>query len=184
MDFVECALQVGVGLEEDEIDAIPVPDWWRMLGAMNDADKASLKRLSLAFIRRFAFVSVSLPVRSAYEAILRREAEGLPSANSLTPICDALIPLFADTVSGFAAIGVPLGPAIPLAMIRQAHSEFAMDASRSTAQVLRSVFELYLAPQLQGRADLHPGILGLVQPTLGDGADDFARVLGVWTGVG
>jgi hypothetical protein len=182
-EFRRVRLQVGVGLEEDDIDAIPVPDWWRMLGAMNDADKASLKRLSLAFIRRFAFVSVPLPARPSYEAILRREVEKLPPATSLAPICDALIPLFADGATGFAGVGIPLGPAIPLAMIRQAHSEFAMDRARSTEQVLRSLFELYLAPQLQGRADLHPGVLGLVQPLLGDGADDFGRVLGVWTGV-
>ena len=181
--FRRVRLQVGVGLEEEEIDAIPVPSWWRILGAMNDADKASLKRLSLAFIRRFAFVSVPLPARPAYEAVLRREAGSLPSATSLVPICNALIPLFADAASGFAGIGIPLGPAIPLAMIRQAHSEFAMDPARSTEQVLRSVFELYLAPQLQGRADLHLGVLGLVQPLLGNGADDFGRVLGVWTGV-
>ncbi|HVH73290.1 MAG TPA: AAA family ATPase [Stellaceae bacterium] len=182
--FRRVRLQVGVGLEEEEIDTIPVPDWWRMLGAMNDADKASLKRLSLAFIRRFAFVSVPLPARPAYEAVLRREAASLPSAPSLAPICDALIPLFADTGSGFAGIGIPLGPAIPLAMIRQAHSELAMDPSRSTEQILRSLFELYLAPQLQGRADLHPGVLGLVQHLLADGADEFGRVLSVWTGVG
>lgn len=182
--FRRVRLQVGVGLEDDDTDTIPVPNWWRMLGAMNDADKASLKRLSFAFIRRFAFVPVPLPARSAYEAVLRREAESLPSERSLGPICDALIPLFADTGSGFASIGIPLGPAIPLAMVRHARSEFAMDPTRSTAQVLRSVFELYLAPQLQGRADLHDGVLGLLQSVLGDGADDFARVLGVWTGVG
>jgi hypothetical protein len=181
--FRRVRLQVGVGLEEEEIDTIPVPEWWRMLGAMNDADKASLKRLSLAFIRRFAFVSVPLPARPAYEAVLRRQADSLPSAGSLAPICDVLIPLFADAASGLAGLGIPLGPAIPLAMIRQAHSEFSMDPARSIEQVLRSVFELYLAPQLQGRAELHPGVLGLLQPLLGDGADDFERVLGVWTGV-
>lgn len=181
--FRRVRLQVGVGLAEDDIYTIPVPAWWRILGAMNDADKASLKRLSLAFIRRFAFVSVPLPAHAAYQAVLRRHAAALPTDASLTLICDQLVSLFADGTSGFSAIGMPLGPAIPLAMLRQARSEFVMDAGRSVEQVLRSVFELYLAPQFQGRADLHAGALDLVQPLLGEGAEDFARVLSVWTGV-
>jgi 5-methylcytosine-specific restriction enzyme B len=181
--FPRVRLQVGVGLAEEDIDTIPVPEWWRMLGAMNDADKASLKRLSLAFVRRFAFVSVPLPAQPAYEAILRREAGRQPNTPPLIQVCDRLVALFADSSSGFSVLGLPLGPAIPLAMLRQARSEFAMDQARTVEQVLRSSYELYLAPQLQGRADLHPGALGLVRQSLGDDAEDFARVLTIWTGV-
>ena len=43
---------------DPDIDVIHMPSWWRLIGSMNDADKASLKRLSLAFVRRFAFVPV------------------------------------------------------------------------------------------------------------------------------
>jgi 5-methylcytosine-specific restriction protein B len=182
-EFRRVRLQVGVGLTEEDIDSIPVPEWWRMLGAMNDADKASLKRLSLAFIRRFAFVSVPLPAQAAYETVLRGTADRLAPDGSLIPICDRLVPLFSAAAAGFGSMGMPLGPAIPLAMIRQAHGEFSMDPTRSAEQVLRSVFELYLAPQFQGRADLHAGVVGAVRSSLGDGTENFARVLSVWTGV-
>ncbi|MEX0697121.1 MAG: AAA family ATPase, partial [Dongiaceae bacterium] len=181
--FRRVRLQVGVALAEEGVDVIPVPDWWRMLGAMNDADKASLKRLSLAFVRRFAFVAVPLPARPAYEALLRAEAAATVSGVSLMPVCDGLIALFADRTTGFPGIGMLLGPAIPIAMLRQARSEWAMDSGRTTEQVLRSVFELYVAPQFQGRADLHAAAVGLVQPLLGNGSEEFARVLSVWTGI-
>lgn len=181
--FRRIRLQVGVGLAEDDVDVISVPDWWRMLGAMNDADKASLKRLSLAFVRRFAFIAVPLPEKPTYEGLLRAEAAETAGGSSLTPICDGLVALFADRTTGFPGIGLPLGPAIPMAMLRQARSELVMDSNRTAEQVLRSVFELYVAPQFQGRADLHAAALNLVQPLLGSGGEDFARVLSVWTGV-
>jgi len=181
--FRRIRLQIDVGLPEDGIEVIPVPPWWRMLGAMNDADKASLKRLSLAFVRRFAFVAVPLPTQEHYETVLRKEAAMLTPGISLTLICDELVKLFSDHTSGFPAIGMPLGPAIPMAMLRQAHSEFKMDHDRTYEQVVRSVFELYLAPQFQGRADLHSAALGLLEPLLGEGSEAFAKVLSVWTGV-
>ncbi len=67
-------LQVPGDHDPGDAEVIAVPDWWRMIGAMNDADKASLKRLSFAFMRRFAFVPVPLPSPEAYEALIQSAA--------------------------------------------------------------------------------------------------------------
>jgi 5-methylcytosine-specific restriction enzyme B len=45
--FRRVRLQISAGLVEEDIDAIQVPSWWRLIGAMNDADKASLRRAAL-----------------------------------------------------------------------------------------------------------------------------------------
>jgi MoxR-like ATPase len=68
--FLRIRIQVDDSLPEADIDVIPLPRWWRLIGAMNDADKASLKRLSLAFVRRFAFIPVGIPPRQEYEKLL------------------------------------------------------------------------------------------------------------------
>jgi AAA domain (dynein-related subfamily) len=61
---------------------IAIPHWWRMIGSMNDADRASLKRFSLAFARRFAMVPLDLPDPVTYTNVdglrlLRSRADGL-----------------------------------------------------------------------------------------------------------
>lgn len=38
-----------------------IPDDWRLIATVNSADKASLYRMSYAFMRRFAFISVPVP---------------------------------------------------------------------------------------------------------------------------
>lgn len=181
--FRRVRLQMGAAVAANELDVIPVPAWWRMLGAMNDADKASLKRLSLAFIRRFAFISVPLPERKIYDEILRAEAAIEPTSPAIKALCDNLVALFADSQVGLARIGLPIGPAVPLVMLRHARSEWGMDPTRTQEQVLCSILELYLAPQFQGRADLHTAGAALVSPLLATAAGRFVQVLSVWTGV-
>jgi 5-methylcytosine-specific restriction protein B len=148
---------------------------------MNDADKASLKRLSLAFVRRFAFIAVPVPAKAVYETILRKEIAPYASPK-LDDLCARLVSLFAEPTTGLAKIGLPLGPAIPVAMLKQAKSEFDMDATRTVETVFASVVALYLVPQLQGRPDLHSDALALITPLLGPGSAEFEIILGVWTG--
>ncbi len=182
--FRRVRLQVSAGLVEDDIDAIQVPTWWRLVGAMNDADKASLKRLSLAFIRRFAFIPIDLPDRDTYVSILTAElAHATPEVRSRLAALEAcLIELFSDRTSGLGSIGLPLGPSIPLAMIRHGISEAVSWPTRTDEQIVRSAIESYLIPQFQGRPDKHSEILSELAPHVAD-ADGLAAVLGVWTGV-
>ena len=182
--FRRVRLQASAGLVEEDIDAIQVPRWWRLIGAMNDADKASLKRLSLAFIRRFAFVPIDLPEKDTYVAIIERElALAEPSARArLDDLATCLIELFPDRSTGLGSIGLPLGPGIPLAMIRHGISEAVSWPSRSGEDIVRSAIDSYLIPQFQGRPDKHSDILSVLSPYVSE-AESLASVLGVWTGV-
>lgn len=185
--FLRIRIQVDGAAPEADIDSIPMPKWWRLIGAMNDADKASLKRLSLAFVRRFAFVPVLLPAQKEYEGLLEARVAADPSAASDARILDvlaALKRLFCDSKTGFAGIGAPFGPAIPLAVLRHVVTESQLDASRSKDALLASGLELYVAPQLQGRADQHDSCVQLIRAEILDAsiADAAVRSLAVWTG--
>jgi 5-methylcytosine-specific restriction enzyme B len=182
--FRRVRLQASAGVVEEDIDAIQVPQWWRLIGAMNDADKASLKRLSLAFIRRFAFVPIDLPERDVYLAILEREIGRADPAIRLrlAELETCLRELFVDKEAGLGAIGLPLGPGIPLAMIRHAVSEAHSWPTRTGEEIVRSAIESYLVPQFQGRPDKHSEILSLLSEHVAD-SDGLASVLSVWTGV-
>lgn len=180
--FRRVRLQVGSAVVEDEdADVVVAPDWWRLIGSMNDADKASLKRLSMAFVRRFAFIPIGLPNPQVYEELIRSAATKAPGGemDSLTSV---LVELCVNPSSGLAGMGLPLGPAFPLAIVRHAESEWRIDASRSFEKVLGSALDLYVIPQLQGRPDLHEAALELILPLLPSSHADFERHLAVWTG--
>lgn len=182
--FRRVRLQIGAGLVEEDIDAIQVPEWWRLIGAMNDADKASLKRLSLAFIRRFAFIPIDLPEKEIYVSILKAELNRAdqPVRERLAELEACLIELFPDRTAGLGSIGLPLGPGIPLAMIRHGVSEAISWPSRSGPEITVSAIESYLIPQFQGRPDKHSDIMSVLSSYVTD-ADSFEAVLGVWTGI-
>ncbi|WP_047307616.1 AAA family ATPase [Rhodopseudomonas palustris] len=185
--FRRVRLQVGSAVVEDEdADVIVVPAWWRIVGSMNDADKASLKRLSMAFVRRFAFIPIDLPEPAVYEALIRAAVDktdasktGISDMPGLTKV---LIELFSTVDNGIGAIGLPLGPAFPLSIVRHADSEWRLDTSRSFEAVLASALELYVMPQFQGRPDLHEKASDLFRPLLPTRHDEFERHLAVWTG--
>jgi len=185
--FRRVRLQVGPAVVEDEdADVIVVPAWWRIVGSMNDADKASLKRLSMAFVRRFAFIPVDLPPSETYEAIIRVAVEKTDAAKGglgdMPGLTKTLIALFCAATGGLGGIGLPLGPAFPLSIIRHADSEWRLDSSRDFETVLASALELYVMPQFQGRPDLHDKATDLFRPLLPSRSDEFDRHLAVWTG--
>ncbi len=159
-----------------------VPHWWRIIGTMNDADKASLKRLSLAFVRRFAFVPLEVPGAADYQAIITEAAAELPADALLDAVRDRLVTLFAADAGGFKSIGFPIGPAIPLAMLRHTAAQIALTPAGDADALTSEVLTLYLVPQLQGRPDLHTKVLSLVQPHIGADYGAFAHNLAVWTG--
>ena len=180
--FRRVRLQVGSAVVEDEdADVVVAPDWWRLIGSMNDADKASLKRLSMAFVRRFAFIPIDLPQPKVYEELIRSAAAKSPGGE-MDALVSILVELFVSSDSGLAGIGLPLGPAFPLTIIKHAESEWRIDGSRSIQGVLGSALDLYVIPQLQGRPDLHEAALDLVRPLLPGSHADFERHLAVWTG--
>lgn len=186
--FLRVRIEVGNVEPEVDIDSIPLPTWWRMIGAMNDADKASLKRLSLAFVRRFAFIPIGVPTKSKYSELLKNRLDHFDSQAKSDPrisdVFDKIVALFTDATSGFASIGMPFGPAIPLAMLRQAAKEAEADPARSSDALLASAIELYVVPQFQGRADKHKECAELVYSVVSNStiAEEAIRSLAVWTG--
>jgi 5-methylcytosine-specific restriction protein B len=182
-EFKRIRLSHFAGPADSTLLEIVVPTDWRMIGTMNDADKASLKRLSLAFVRRFAFVPVGVPGPDDYAAILDRDYMTLPASETLAAVKEALSGLFVEESDGFKSIGFPVGPAIPKTMLRHAAAELELAPERTTEDVLASVLALYLAPQLQGRSDLHQKVVSVVTPHIGgDHATAFSATLSVWTG--
>lgn len=177
-NFRRIRLTQGPTLQDEDFDAIEVPAWWRILGAMNDADKQSLKQLSYAFMRRFAFVSIPLPPPAVYAALLR----GADRGDAPASFVETLVTLFSNERTAFGEVGLPFGPAIPLTMIRHARQRVAIGEAISDEALLRETLEAYVVPQLQGRADLHQGVQGLLAPMLGAEMPVFMRRLGVWTG--
>lgn len=76
---------------------------WRLVGTLNVADKASLFRLSFAFLRRFAVIDVPLPATEDYRALFGRWFAELGREDEMR-----FIDLSMAVVSG----PVPIGPAI------------------------------------------------------------------------
>src|SRR5205085_10507212 len=132
-----------------DTEVVAVPEWWRMVGAMNDADKASLKRLSFAFMRRFAFVPVPLPSPQEFETLIQTAALSSGLVSTHPAYVEALKAIFAGQ-DGLRGLDLGMGFAIPKAMIKQAKAELGLDGSRTAEALLGSGLELYVAPQLQG----------------------------------
>ncbi|WP_445219338.1 AAA family ATPase [Bradyrhizobium sp. Pa8] len=170
---------------DEALEIIRVPNWWRIIGSMNDADKASLKRLSYAFIRRFAFIPVMVPSAEVYKGLIDVGAgegsAGLKPAK--TDFLDALKGIFAET-DGLASFGMAMGYAIPEAIMRHARGELALDSARTIEGLLLSGLELFVAPQFQGRADKHEDLVKLVKRFIitPNAIDRFETTLSVWTG--
>lgn len=162
---------------------VEVPQWWRIIGSMNDSDKASLKRLSFAFMRRFAFIPVSVPGEAAYTKILRREAERVALPAKAEPFMEATLKLFAND-SGFRQIGFDFGPAIPLAIIRHAAASAYWEANADNWQrELAACLLLYVFPQLQGQTEQHPEITAVLGNVFdADHIDGLSSRLSDWTG--
>ncbi|SCB25910.1 AAA domain (dynein-related subfamily) [Bradyrhizobium yuanmingense] len=170
---------------DESLEVIRVPNWWRIIGSMNDADKASLKRLSYAFIRRFAFIPVTVPSADIYKGLIDLGAGegsgGLKPAK--TDFLNALKGIFAE-LDGLSSFGMAMGYAIPEAMMRHARGELALDSARTTEGLLLSGLELFVAPQFQGRADKHEDLVKLVRRFIlaPNAVDRFKSTLSVWTG--
>jgi MoxR-like ATPase len=175
-------LITGSETPSEDVEAIHMPSWWRLIGAMNDSDKASLKKLSFAFVRRFAFIPIGLPSEAEYVALIDEVATSSGLAASQPVFVDSLKALFA-LPTGLKSIDMGMGFAIPKAMIQQVVAEISVDATRTKDQLLASALDLYVAPQFQGRADKHEEFLAMLASHLvPDARQKFAKSFGNWTG--
>jgi MoxR-like ATPase len=169
---------------------IEAPASWRMIGSMNDADRASLKRFSLAFARRFAMVPVRLPDAARYEDLLRRQAEaeaerlGGLEPERIERLLELAVGVFV-LPAGLVAIETPLGPGFAITVLDQVIAELVRSPSRTVERAFLSALELYVAPQFQGLATKHHELVELVSRVSGQGPEElaeFEQALAAWTG--
>jgi hypothetical protein len=163
---------------------------WRMIGSMNDADRASLKRFSLAFARRFAMVPVRLPEPGRYRELVRRqiEAEG-ERLGGLEALKTERLAALAEAVfvasTGLLAMEMPLGPGFAITVVDQAMAELVRSPTRSAERSFLSALELYIAPQFQGLATKHHEFVEMVATVTGLAPEElveFEQALAAWTG--
>lgn len=181
--FKRIRLLTKPGIVESDVHGIGVPSWWRLIGAMNDSDKGGIKRLSQAFKRRFSSFVVPLPPSPIYKDILQSaiDSAGAPAEAPMDQLLEALVALFASSSEGFAGLGIPMGPAIPLSIIRTATSEWQLDPGRSFETVLNSVLEGEVAAIIGGSSVSVEATLNAVQASL-PASKRFGDALKTWGG--
>jgi len=175
---------------------------WRIIGTMNSFDKASLYQLSYAFMRRFAFVEVPVPEIATYSGLLKGQVEKLAVKQDgeadadfnarktfLEQVQELSITLFAKADSGLFGVGFPVGPAIPLNILKYSSNRFS--AAKAAAIVLQpketllESLRLYLFPQFEGRRadhlNLHKAVVGALGLTGGE-SETVGKAIAGWTG--
>lgn len=170
-DVVLAKAGVHGALEPDPAThRIEAPASWRMIGSMNDADRASLKRFSLAFARRFAMVPVRIPSDSRYRALLSAHAAaeserlGGVAGETMERLLELCAAVFVAP-DGLAALDTPLGPGFAITVLDQAIAEIVRMPERGVESAFLSALELYVAPQFQGLATKHRELVELVSRT-------------------
>lgn len=173
---------------------IELPTGWRMIGCMNTFDKASLHRLSFAFMRRFAFVTVDIPGPDDYAALIGRDGVSATVAaevadptplESVATTADDLIGRIFAAPSGLRALGLAIGPAIALDVAAYVAGRFVLPAAlaRGAQEIVQEALELFLYPQFQGLETRHVELEELLVAILGVGLRPaISRALAVWTG--
>jgi MoxR-like ATPase len=128
-------------------DAVyPLTNSWRLIGTLNVSDKASLFRLSFAFLRRFAVIDVPLPDVETYRKLFASWFAEAPDADRTTLIGAALA-----IAQGPIGIGPAIGKDLArfvLEALAPAASGSAAFASAQTALVVAT--RLLVVPQYEG----------------------------------
>ena len=124
---------------------------WRIIGTMNVYDKASLFSMSLAFMRRFAFIDVAIPHPAAYRRLilsLLRDAGGAASEveEPLRQIFQADEKTAPNELMRWRA----LGPAIACDLIRYLRERSRGQKRGFNRQDLIEALLLYVVPQFEG----------------------------------
>jgi hypothetical protein len=123
-----------------------VPKSWRLIGTMNTRDKSSLYRMSYAFMRRFAFISVPVPaVDDISPSLIGRydETWGLTAEMDIDQQR-----LLAETAGIWTAVQRrrPIGPSLIKDLLGHVRTQIERDGKRDYTYPVR----MYLIPQLEG----------------------------------
>jgi len=142
---------------------------WRLIGTMNTFDKASLFQMSFAFSRRVAVIDISIPSEDDYRAIIETAASVLQEEADDTlydAVVEHLVAIFAVEIgSGLGPLGLRVGPAIPLDMIR--FIDRARRFDDDPGRLVLAALESYLFPQFEGRHEQTADIADALAAALG-----------------
>lgn len=152
-----------------------IPSDWRIIATMNTDDKSSLYRMSYAFMRRFAHISVPVPSASEIDATLLREycaPNRWDIGTADTSTIDST-ELFENVATIWEAIQrrKQIGPALIKDLI-----EHLVTQDDSTEFDYAQAMTIYIFPQLEGirESDMR-GILDETSNRL----DEFNRTVAV-----
>jgi len=130
-------------LDDNELDnsTYVVTPNWRLLATMNTYDKSSLYEMSYAFMRRFAFIDVSVPSIEIDKDLIDKYID---CWNGLDPdnIGEKLKEKIAEIWSSLNESGRAIGPAIVEDMLRFLVQDNSLD--------LVDALILFVLPQLEG----------------------------------
>lgn len=120
---------------------------WRLIGTLNVSDKASLFRLSFAFLRRFAVIDVPLPAEGTYRGLFRGWFQPLGLDD---------VSMFVDLAMAVASGPVPIGPAIGHDFAQLIVEGLAETASGTPTfanerEAILTAVRLLVAPQYEGQ---------------------------------
>ncbi len=122
---------------------------WRIVGTMNVYDRSALYSLSLAFMRRFAFIDLDLPAQyiDLCERWIREDGRIKKTADR-----QALAALFVTLLERNSVLMQrrALGPAIVRDMIGHVGERYPKRGKEDIRSLLAEAFLLYAAPQLDG----------------------------------
>ncbi len=160
---------IPAGVTDTDFTYVIHPNW-RIIGTMNVYDKSSLFQMSLAFMRRFAFIDVELPDDPTYTTLIERwwnefVTRPNPAAVAASPPED-IRPLlqFILWQKTYPTMPAPIntnplmkrraiGPAIVRDMLRYVgdrYSDFEPKDKAPMQAFLAEAFALYVTPQLDG----------------------------------
>lgn len=155
--------------QENESHVYGLDPSWRLIGTMNTFDKASLFQMSFAFSRRVAVIDIAIPSEADYRAILETATTVLEddADNSFyNAITELLVSIFAaERSSGLGALGLRVGPAIPLDIIRFIDRMRRFESDPAT--LVLAGLESYLFPQFEGRHEQTAEIASSLATALG-----------------
>lgn len=120
---------------------------WRLIGTLNVSDKASLFRLSFAFLRRFAVIDVPLPAEDDYRTLFGRWFAALGRDEVAT-----FVNLSMAVVSGPVAIGPAIGRDFAQLIIEGLTATASRERTfTSDEEAILIAIRLLIVPQYEGQ---------------------------------
>lgn len=138
----------ATSVDEDSATFTVTPAW-RLIGTLNVSDKASLFRLSFAFMRRFAVIDVPLPNDDSYRALFTGWYERAGLADT-APLIEASMAVASGPVPIGPAIGRDLAEFVVQGVAKTSSDSLPFD---SAEDALIAAVRLFIVPQYEGRLD-------------------------------